>query len=959
MIDPKMDDLKVIEYTIKKDTGKEYSFSRLEDAYEALKEESQYNENWTLFAEYELVKEDKVVREKRFVKGIEIPEEFDWLDINSEFEEALDLIFNQRENLMIIGKAGVGKSSFLNLCSEIDKNIVFLAPTGIAATNIGGQTIHSFFKLPPSIVSPENIRVSQKDIEKFRALDRIVIDEASMLNPNILDVIDATLRKARGDYDNFFAGVQVILVLDPLQMEPIVRKNSPEYQYLMDQYGSIHFYDSFLFRESNFKVLEFTKIYRQKDSDFTEVLSRIREGKQTDEDLKFLNNFVMPESKYIEKVNTRYVTIASTNAEVNHKNKEWLNMLPGEQVTYQADVFGKAKASNFQEPEFLELKENATVMLTNNDPRYRWVNGSIAFVKEFGVELDENGNDVPYIGVSLEDSTSVYRINRIVREQYEYKYELNSETGKKELKKEVIGKFTQFPMKLAFSLTSHKCLDGDTRIFTEKGLMPLKDVKVGDRVYTGHGDTLQPVINKVYTGEKEAIKLTTSQGFSIKASEDHRLFVYDTYTKEALYKEVKDIDPSYDKLIINRSYFNENFGRTILPLNKPNISYKQNDINLPKYLTPTLTWYMGYVVGNGSITDNEDYRIEITIPYDSPSILDKIQKLYDSLNISYTVRSGKGCWDIYIHNKALRELLLGFGLDYCKAPDKDITIVSEKIPYDLQRFFIIGLIDADGYINKKEGSVVFTTSSPYIWTNLHLMLLKQGIVSNKNVIYNKEYDKNYYRIEVSKNEIDHWIFFVNDNKKKVLDRVKSKYLFKRSINDKNLLYSDSLKSRVRENLKNSYTIYKHKDYRFLKRVYQEGSHLNNKDLIKLCCYLTDEKLILDIKHIVGKGYYFDSIQRVDNIGLTEMYDIEVEEDHSFIAEGIVSHNSQGQTISHAYLENGRIFANSQFYVMISRLKSLEGLGIQKPVTHSQIKVNSKTLQFLEGIRLAKEENETS
>lgn len=451
MIELTQDDLEINEYIVKNnDTSKEYYYSKFQEAYECLLEERKHSDKWSLYVEL-ITKEDSKRGEARFVKGIEIPSSFDWLEINEQFEEALDIIFNRGENLMLLGRAGSGKSEFLNLCRTLDPSSVVLAPTGIASTNISGQTIHSFFKFPPEVLVPEKLNLNQELKEKIRSVKRMFVDEISMCRSDMFESLDFICKRARGDFETPFGGIQVILIGDVYQIPPVLKRGE-EANYIQDNYEGIFFFNTFAFKNGEFNLLEFSKIYRQKDEIFSSTLTRIREGIHTKEDLDYLNTRCMPESDYIEEINDRYIHLSCLNRDVDRINKTWLDLIEEEEHTYTAVITGKAKASNFQEPEVLTLKKGASIILTQNQVDGFWMNGDMGVVEGFGNTEEHE----PYIKVKINRTGMIYRIMRITREQIEYKYGLNAKTNTKELTKEIVGSLHQFPIKLAFSISVHK-----------------------------------------------------------------------------------------------------------------------------------------------------------------------------------------------------------------------------------------------------------------------------------------------------------------------------------------------------------------------------------------------------------------------------------------------------------------------------------------------------------------------
>jgi energy-coupling factor transporter ATP-binding protein EcfA2 len=260
---------------------------------------------------------------------IEVPESFNYLEINDEMQKAFDIALNTNENLIITGPAGVGKSEFISVLQELtqtDFGTIYLAPTGVASVRVKGQTIHSFFKFPPTILKGEDLNVREDYVDLMCSLERIVIDEISFVSSNLLDAIDQLLQQYR-DNDKPFGGVQMILIGDLYQLPPVVKENSPEQQYMTDVYGGYFFFHAYGFRSGNFNKIIFHKIYRQKNKDFSDVLNNIRVGNFTDTDLKFINKRIVSEDLYSMKKKD-YIYLASYNRVVNNINKKFLNKIP-------------------------------------------------------------------------------------------------------------------------------------------------------------------------------------------------------------------------------------------------------------------------------------------------------------------------------------------------------------------------------------------------------------------------------------------------------------------------------------------------------------------------------------------------------------------------------------------------------------------------------------------------------
>jgi ATP-dependent exoDNAse (exonuclease V) alpha subunit len=347
--------------------------------------------------------------------------------------------------LLVLGRAGTGKSTLLReLCNNTRKNYVVLAPTGIAAVNVQGETIHSFFKFKPGILYHEAERLGERYRNGlYDKLQLVVIDEISMVRADLLDCVDVFLRKARNN-DSPFGGVQMVFFGDLYQLEPVVKGD--ERDVLFSKYNSAYFFSSHVFQllmqdfiYKRIHYLELTTVYRQKDEKFIELLDRIRTKRVTDEDLYNLNRQYQ---EYVDDTMQEYIYITGTNREAEVINDKNLEAVPNEEYTFLGNIEGNFNEKSLPTDDFLKLKQHARVMLLNNDVDHRWINGTLGWI------TDIKGED---IYVKLDNGTE-HIIPKHTWSNYKYSYDLR--TGK--VKKEEVGSFTQYPLKLAWALTVHK-----------------------------------------------------------------------------------------------------------------------------------------------------------------------------------------------------------------------------------------------------------------------------------------------------------------------------------------------------------------------------------------------------------------------------------------------------------------------------------------------------------------------
>ncbi len=368
------------------------------------------------------------------------------LDFNEEFVSAFEALENTGRHMYITGKAGTGKSTLLQYFrAKTAKNVAVLAPTGVAAINIKGQTIHSFFGFKPD-VTPESvgdIPVRKRRRKMYQELDAVIIDEVSMVRADLMDCVDIFLRLYGPHYDRPFGGIQMIFFGDLFQLPPVVGRG--EEDIFKTHYPTPYFFSSKVFGSLDFKIMQLTKIYRQKDEHFIRLLNAVRDDSVEHHHWEALNRRFKPEHQFSSE--DFYIVLTTTNSLADKVNNQRLQGLSGFPRIYQGAVSGEFERKSLPTPEILELKSGAQVMMLNNDPDKRWVNGSLG--KITSIIADTEGDDV--IMVELENGTEV-DVKKHAWEIYQYYFdEENNSLGSK-----VIGYFTQYPLKLAWAVTIHK-----------------------------------------------------------------------------------------------------------------------------------------------------------------------------------------------------------------------------------------------------------------------------------------------------------------------------------------------------------------------------------------------------------------------------------------------------------------------------------------------------------------------
>jgi len=361
-------------------------------------------------------------------------------EINDDFKSTFELLEYTNTSVFITGKAGTGKSTLLKyFYFNSRKNLVLLAPTGIAALNIGGMTIHRFFHFPPTPINPDDVGVIRDEL--YKAIDTIVIDEISMVRADLLDGIDRSMRLNGRDPFLPFGGVQMVFFGDLYQLSPIV-SDEEEAKYLSTHYDNPWFFSAHALRNYDLKYIELNKVYRQKDVLFINLLDRIRKNEFLSSDLDLLNS---QHEVFSPLIDDDVITLTCTKKKSHILNCQKLSKLSTQKYTYFGKIEGEFPKKILPVDCELHLKIGAHVMFVNNDPSRRWVNGTMGKISK----LDEESIEVE---VQVEGEHYFYDVERFSWEIPKYKYDFS----KRRINIEIIGRFTQFPLKLAWAVTIHK-----------------------------------------------------------------------------------------------------------------------------------------------------------------------------------------------------------------------------------------------------------------------------------------------------------------------------------------------------------------------------------------------------------------------------------------------------------------------------------------------------------------------
>lgn len=363
----------------------------------------------------------------------------DRFETTAEFEAALDFVRAGEGHLFVTGRAGTGKSTLLRLVrDELAEEAVVVAPTGLAAVNVGGQTIHSFFGFPPRLIQPDDIRRSRNG-RVMRRMRFLIIDEVSMVRSDLMWAIDQSLRINRGRAREPFGGVRLILFGDLHQLPPVVR-GAEEAHHLEETYGGPFFFSiASLMEGAGTHLIELRRVFRQTDDTLVEVLNAIRDGHAGEREIEILNARVAPIRTLAE--GREFVILTPTNEAANRINRAYLDALSGDEYLYEAGVTGEFNNKAQPTDAALVLKEGAKVILLRNDAEGRWVNGTIAVVSQLGDDR-----------VWVEIDGREYEVEQASWENRRYAFDQTQD----KIVETVAGTFKQFPIRLAWALTIHK-----------------------------------------------------------------------------------------------------------------------------------------------------------------------------------------------------------------------------------------------------------------------------------------------------------------------------------------------------------------------------------------------------------------------------------------------------------------------------------------------------------------------
>lgn len=468
------------------------------------------------------------------------------MEKNLELRQAWEFVEHTGMSIFLTGKAGTGKTTFLKtLKSHSHKRMVVVAPTGVAAINAGGVTIHSFFQLPlspyvPNAKMEQRFAYSKEKRKIMRTIDMLVIDEISMVRSDVLDAVDNVMRRFR-EHDKPFGGVQLVMIGDLHQLTPVVRDE--EEKILSEYYNTTYFFGSKALQSIDYVTIELHHVYRQQDESFLKILNDIRDGHPTADDLKTLNSRYNP--SFRPNANDDYIRLTTHNSKADDYNNYELLALKTPSYTFEAEIEKEFPPSDYPTDMRLTLKTGAQVMFLKNDPKGRYYNGRIGHV----TYVDER-----QILVLCPGDEKAIEVEKEVWENTKYK--LNDSTN--QIESEVVGTFTQYPLRLAWAITIHKSqgLTFDHAIIDAQLSFASGQVYVAlSRCKTLEGMVLaSPIDPSAIINDSRVSDYVANQGAAAKASIERLPKLKEAYYKQLLvelfnFKPILVAESSLDRVM--------------------------------------------------------------------------------------------------------------------------------------------------------------------------------------------------------------------------------------------------------------------------------------------------------------------------------------------------------------------------------------------------------------------------
>lgn len=813
------------------------------------------------------------------------------------------------ENLFVSGFAGSGKSFLLKALVKTlherysEKEVAVTALTGLAALNVGGSTLHSFAGMGHDLSKVPSKFV----LDRWKRTKVLIVDEVSMLTTTFLEKIHPLIVKS---------SIQVIFFGDFLQLPPV--KGDPCFLSKM--------WDKLGLRDNTILL---KKIMRQSDTDFISVLGEVRVGSLSERSIRYLRRLEKKKVPNMDSITKLY----ALNRDVQSENMAKLKEIDSPLVVLKAeDNIPKTNKSLFKQllekeaPREIHIKVGARVMLTRNMQGTVLVNGSIGEVNS----ISESGTPL----IKFSEYPDPVRITRI-------DYEIKS--GKLKAMR------NQFPLKLAWNLTIHKCCNENTLIYTNNGLKRIKKISSDNfkeqAEYTSReikeivsGKSGNSVATQIYKGGiEDSLEIRSSLGFYLEGSGKHPILTYSEGKEQ--WKKLSEI--TTDDYIVMK-YNTKCFGDYICTDSFIKTYEKSNrtvEQKIPEYVEEKLSYIIGLLIGDGNYSCRRDYPIEFVCNREIPSILNIMSEYFEKVfNTALKIYDYEydTCIKLSKCSKHIRDFLEWCGLKYVTCESKQIPWVILENSKECQISCLKGLFDTDGGVNCL---VHYTTVSRQLAIDIQNMLLNLGIISSLRFL-NGERKTQAYRIQLGgyQAHLFYTIIGFNDVSKQ---------------NKLETLYKDYSMNKIKSNilevpngrelingLRKEIYLYHGNSKRcshirkpfstFLSMVINKISKLRFYDLQYICDNVEDIEKYGEcgkhIKYLCDNNLFFDKIESISK-KKSQLYDLYVPHDHSFIGNGVVNHNSQGMTLDNVIATVTGSFETGQIYTLLSRVKSPEGLYV--------------------------------
>ena len=884
-------------------------------------------------------------------------------DIIYEIEDTIDLNKEQKEcykeatyghNLLITGPGGVGKSTVLkkiiSYLNRKNKKIGVTSSTGISATLIGGTTVHSFLKIgigrksASELYEQIKLKHNKTFYNKIKKLEVLIIDEISMIDDQLFNKIAGYISLIK-EIKKPFGEIQIILCGDFYQLPPIE--------------------NNFCFTSNIWNRLKIkTIILKQKmrqidDVEFQKILDEVKLNKISKESFTKLNNLIKTKEEIneISKGEIKPTIIYSKNINVDNINKrEFENLINVTNnkvfdfpITYNKSVSKINKFISNNEslyPETIQLCKGAQIMVTHNiDVKSKITNGTRGVIEEIRY---------PFIKIKTLDDT-LYDINYV-----SYQNDLHPDI-----------QFEYIPLKLAWAITIHKCVHENTLIYTQNGLKRIN--KISKDIYNdshksqttkdlslivmgklGYAESTQ-----IYKGSIiETLKVRTSLGFSLEGSYKHPILTYNDKNEEE-WKKLSDIKINdyivmkYNTQCFGNYISTEKFVKNYIIVNK------STKYTIPMYVNEKLAYLIGALIGDGSYSIKNDYPIDFCGHKDA-NIKDIYIDYFNELfNVDIKIANcskDKAIFRIIKCSKHICEFLLWCGLKYETAGSKTIPWVILENTRECHISCLKGLFDTDGGVNND--SVHYTTISEQLAIDIQNLLLNLGIISSVNKLTNNDQKKHSqaYRLLITGYQAHLFYKNIGFNEIRKQEKLKIKYGEYKNKIKSNILEIPNGKQLINDFRDEIYLYYKVKkcNYiptklsKFMSRVISNKSKLRLYDLK----FINDSfdniskfgKNGTKIKYIYENNLIFQKIVEINN-SKNQVYDLYVPGDHSFIGNGVVNHNSQGQTLDYVQMSLGNdIFEFGMAYVALSRAKEMKSI-ILTELSINAFKTHHDVIEF--------------